>query len=77
MKGTGRLVPNKEEDALLRDLVEQGFRVRPSKNGMFIQSPDGKMCSALHFTPSDGRHKKNFEADIRRMKRYARESRTI
>lgn len=67
-----------DREALLRDLLEQGWKIREMrKGGYFIQTPDGKHGTALHTTTSDKRAGKNFNAAIRRMRKNMEEGHEI
>ncbi len=67
-----------DREALLRDLLEQGWKIREMrKGGYFIQTPGGKHGTALHMTVSDKRAGKNFNAAIRRMRKSMEEGHEI
>lgn len=49
----------KDQDALLRQLMNQGWRQRATKKGILLLSPDGETKVQMHSSPSDRRALRN------------------
>ena len=52
---------------LLANLVDDGIRMKRTKNGLVIYSPDGENTVGAHFTPTNPRRTyQNLLAELRR-----------
>lgn len=60
----------KELRQLLAEAIEAGCRLKETKNGIRVLGPSGS-TAYTHWTPSDYRALRNFQADVRRLQRAA------
>lgn len=56
----------RELQQLIRKCEDQGWRVKETRSGWILLSPNGVDTASVHKTPSDHRADKNFLAKLKR-----------